>query len=150
MWILLTIPFLVQSVAIGLDELVFHVKRGLPKWERIGHPIDTLSVVACFIFVLSTPYSQQALYYYIALALLSCILVTKDEFVHKHHCPAMEHWLHALLFINHPIILAALGLLWHQNLYRGFIISQLVMISLFCLYQIIYWNFIYVPQENKQ
>lgn len=153
---LLFIPFIVQMIAIGIDEVVFHLKRGLPKWERIGHPLDTLSVLACLLFVQWVPYSALALKWYVALAILSCLLVTKDEFVHKHHCPAAEQWLHALLFVNHPITLAAAGLMWpalhgqegiswmsSSSLFAPFLLLQSLFIGAFFLYQAIYWNFIW-------
>ena len=66
--LLILIPFLLQMVIIGVDEWYFHLKRGLPKWERIGHPIDTLSVLACFAFVLFVPFSTLTLKIYIGLA----------------------------------------------------------------------------------
>ena len=64
----LIIPFLVQGIVITLDEFVFHVKRDLPKWERIGHPLDTLSVLICFAVVLFVPYSATILKVYIWLS----------------------------------------------------------------------------------
>lgn len=160
MWMLILFPFCLQMIIISLDEICFHIKRGLPRFERIGHPVDTLSVVCCFAFVLFIPFSGLALKIYIALSLFSCLLVTKDEFVHKHHCPAAEHWLHALLFLNHPILLTSLGLLWpllsgapamswlmswqnHLLFLQIFISLQLACAVIFMLYQIIYWNFIW-------
>ena len=105
MWVLSLLPFALQALAIAFDEGYFHVRRGLPKWERIGHPIDTLSVLLCMGFVLFVPFSSHALIYYCLLASFSTILVTTDEFVHKHHCPASENWIHAILFTLHPITL---------------------------------------------
>ena len=147
--VLLLLPFLAQTVAIGLDEIYFHLKRGLPRWERIGHPLDTLSVIACFLFVLLVPYTGTALKVYIGLAIFSCLMVTKDEFVHKHHCPAAEHWLHAILFITHPIMLASMGLIWAKNIVdlTPFLYLQVALISLFFLYQVIYWNFLWKEQK---
>jgi hypothetical protein len=166
MLIALLIPFGVQAFLIILDEYVFHIKRSLPKWERIGHPIDTLSVVLCLSLVQLIPYSKEGLYGYIALAIFSCLLITKDEFVHKHHCLASEQWLHAVLFINHPILLTAIGLFWvclsaepvpvwlipvsqHKAVMQSFLRMQTVFASVFMLYQIIYWNFIWKPKEEK-
>ncbi len=159
---LLMIPFVMQSIIILLDEFIFHIKRPLPKWERIGHPLDTLTVLACLVYVLMVPYSPLALKIYIGLSLFSCVFVTKDEFVHKHHCPASEQWLHALLFINHPILLSAAGLIWALGtplelpLWLAsmradlptlvfFLKTQIITVSLFGLYQVIYWNFIWKP-----
>jgi hypothetical protein len=160
---LIFFPFCLQLIAMGVDEGVFHLKRGLPKWERIGHPLDTLSFLVCLFYVLFLPYSPTALKGFIALAILSCLLVTKDEFVHKHHCPASEQWLHALLFINHPIILTSTALMWpflhpgeipswllwmgSGEHFRFFLILQTICTGLFMGYQILYWNVIW--KEKK-
>lgn len=156
---LILLPFLLQMIVIGVDEFYFHLKRGLPKWERLGHPLDTLTVLACFLFVLCVPYSPLSLKIYIGLALFSCIFVTKDEFVHKEHCPASEQWLHALLFINHPLVLTSAGLIWRvlqhtetplwlQSLLpfagslRLMLLMQVIFTGAFFIYQTIYWNFL--------
>lgn len=158
------IPFIVQMFAIGFDEYYFHIRRGLPLWERIGHPIDTLTVIACLLFVLNTPYSPFALKWYIALVVFSCLMVTKDEWVHKHHCPASEQWLHAMLFINHPILLTCVGLIWaaisghasptwiqellsHSQPLKTMLWMQTFFTGLFFVYQVIYWNFIWKEKQ---
>jgi len=159
MWVV--IPFIIQMVAIGLDESLFHIKRGLPKWERIGHPLDTLSVLGCVLFVILVPYAATMIKWYVALGIFSCLLITKDEFVHKHHCPAAEQWLHAVLFVNHSILLIAMGLMWPKihgadfpvwlggrEFMKNFLIFQACMIGLFCLYQVIYWNFLWKPSTT--
>jgi hypothetical protein len=138
------IPFLVQAVVIGYDEFYFHIKRGLPRWERIGHPLDTFSVVLCLAFVIVFSYSKALMLPFIGLGALSCLLVTKDEFVHKQHCDAKEQWLHALLFLNHPLVLISMGCMWWEGArFAPFLKIQLVLVSLFCLYQVIYWNLVW-------
>lgn len=160
MWVLATVPFLLQALCIFFDEGYFHLRRGLPAWERIGHPIDTLSVLVCMGFVLFVPFYTKTLYIYIALATFSCLLITKDEFVHKTHCPATEQWLHALLFVLHPITLATAALIWpvvhgaetapwitqwlnHPEALLLFLKMQFATMTLFFLYQIIFWNLIW-------
>jgi len=164
MWWLTILPFLAQGVAIFFDETVFHLKRGLPKWERLGHPLDTLTVLACIAFILWIPFSTTTLILYIFLALFSTLFVTKDEFVHNEHCCAKEQWLHALLFILHPITLATLGFIWpviqsnhtenwlldNPSALRLFLYGQLTLMSLFFLYQIVFWNFIWRPSRDQQ
>jgi len=167
MYLLIFVPFILQAVAIFLDEYYFHLKRGLPKWERIGHPLDTLSVIACFAFVLFLPYSPPLLPGFIVLAIFSCLLVTKDEFVHKHHCCAKEQWLHALLFLNHPVMLSMVGFMWpflHGNIpssswltswltstegFYPFLLAQGSLTLLFFLYQVVYWNFCYDQKTHQ-
>ncbi len=163
MWLLGLFPFALQALGMLFDEGFFHVRRGLPKWERIGHPIDTSSVLLCMGFVLFVPFSKSALILYIALAAFSCLLVTKDEFVHKEHCPATENWLHAILFTLHPITLACAGFMWpvvqgievapwisrwldQPDALLLFLQMQFGTMSLFLCYQIIYWNILW---KNK-
>jgi hypothetical protein len=162
---LILLPFLIQSIVITADEWVFHLKRGLPKWERIGHPLDTLTVILCLGYVLIFPYSAFHLKIYIGLSLFSCLFVTKDEFVHKECCPASEQWLHSILFLNHPVLLAATGIMWptlhgnHAPSWIGswlnqpdfltlFLRGQVMFAVLFFLYQTIYWNVLW--KEKKQ
>jgi hypothetical protein len=160
MWLIAILPFILQAIVMVFDEGYFHIRRGLPKWERIGHPIDTLSVLICMGFVLFVPFNTKTLTIYCLLASLSSLLVTKDEFVHKHHCPASEHWLHALLFTLHPITLISAGFIWPVTQYvqvdawilnilnrpeylHIFLKGQFVTMSLFLVYQIVFWNFIW-------
>ncbi|MBC7370440.1 MAG: hypothetical protein H7326_02680 [Bdellovibrionaceae bacterium] len=133
-------PFVAQGLAIAVDEFYFHRKRGLPRWERIGHPMDTLSVLLCFGFVLLVPYSESALVGYIALCAVSCLLVTKDEFVHQEICTKTESWLHAVLFILHPLSFVSAGFLWHGNFGIEMLQMQTALISAFLIYQILYWS----------
>lgn len=163
MWLLAVIPFVLQAICMLFDEGYFHVRRGLPQWEKIGHPIDTLSVLVCMGIVLLLPFSGKMLTLYCSLAALSCFLVTKDEFVHKEYCPAAENWLHALLFTLHPVMLICAGFIW--PVMQGvevspwisrwldapvqlslFLKSQFILMSLFLLYQILFWNIIW---KNK-
>ena len=167
MWILALIPFTLQALCIVVDEFFFHIKRGLPKWERIGHPVDTLSVLICFGTVLFVPFSPFNLKIYIAFACFSAILVTKDEFIHKEVCPWTEQWLHAVLFSLHPIQLACAGFLWpmireahvfpwiqqwlgsHIEIFRVFLITQFCAMSLFLIWQVVYWNLIYQEKIDE-
>jgi len=161
------LPFVLQALVILFDEFYFHWQRGLPRWERIGHPLDTLSTLACMLFVLLVPYSPTTLKIYIALATFSSLFITKDEFVHKEHCPGKELWLHALLFVLHPVALVSAGLIWPAA--RGgstvlwleswidnraelalFLHLQAAVMGLFLTYQLVYWNFIWKGTPKKQ
>ena len=165
-WMIM-IPFAMQALCIFFDEYYFHIRRGLPKWERLGHPLDTATVMGCLIYVLVVPFSPLAMKWYIAIAVFSCLFVTKDEWVHKHVCPASEQWLHALLFVNHRVVLSAMGLIWwrsseaalpewiegwlsHPEILHSMLTSQMVAITLFFLYQVIYWNFIWKEKKVTQ
>jgi hypothetical protein len=139
--VLLTVPFLVQGAVMGLDEVWFHRRRGLPRWERIGHPLDTLTVAACFAWlVLRRADAPGALVGYVILAVVSCLFVTKDEIVHKALCSAGESWLHALLFVLHPIVFLAAGLMWRSGEGHGVLAVQLALILSFAAYQAMYWG----------
>lgn len=124
-----------------VDEFYFHHKRGLGRWEVIGHPLDTLSVLVCFLFLLLMPSSLNNLWIYSGLAVFSCLLITKDEFVHQKECTASEQWLHSVLFILHPVILAVAAYLWWTNSELFLLKIQAVIILLFMVYQILFWSF---------
>ena len=122
-----------------VDELFFHRKRGLPLWERIGHPLDTLSVLTCYSLALSLAPTQRNLVWYGLAAAGSCLLVTKDEWVHGERCRPAEQWLHALLFILHPIVLGAGAWLWLRQ-ERTLLWLSASLTAAFGLYQALYWN----------
>ncbi len=137
---LLVIPIALQAVVMLIDEAWFHRRRGLPRWERIGHPLDTATIVVCLGWLLgSRPHDPGALAVYAGLAVFSSLFVTKDESVHLRCCSAGEQWLHAILFVLHPIVLAAFGLAWWSG-YELLLVGQLVLSLAFMTYQIVYWN----------
>lgn len=137
---LLLIPIVLQGVVMVVDEGWFHRRRGLPRWERIGHPLDTLTIAACIGWLLiASPGDANALAIYIALAAGSTLFVTKDEPIHARLCSAGEHWLHAVLFVLHPIVLAAFGLLWWTG-HHTILLGQLAVTLAFLGYQIVYWT----------
>jgi hypothetical protein len=144
-------PFLLQGLSMMVDEFYYHRKRGLPKWERVGHPIDTLSVIACYLFLqFFAPTAENGIWY-TGLCLFSCLLVTKDEFEHRKYCSGGEQWLHAVLFILHPLVFLVAGWIWYVQGTGGAAPTLLVdalrlqfYITLgFLIYQITYWNIIW-------
>jgi hypothetical protein len=137
---LLLVPFFLQGVAMLFDEFYFHQKRGLPLWERVGHPLDTLSVLACFVFLSVSPATETNLYIYICLCAFSCALITKDEFVHSKICDAKEQWLHSILFVLHPVVFLSAYVIWSQNLNPTLLWAQSAVLVVFIFYQTIYWS----------
>ena len=136
------IPIALQGVAMTLDEAVCHRRRGLPRWERIGHPLDTLTLVACLAWLMiASPASSSGLPVYIALAIFSTLFVTKDEAVHARECGPGEHWLHAVLFALHPIVLGAFAMLWWTG-HDAMLAVELGIVCAFLGYQVVYWNLV--------
>jgi hypothetical protein len=134
-------PIAAQGAAMIADEGWFHRKRGLGRWERVGHPLDTLTVAACYAWLLfHSPGDRNVLPGYIALAALSCIFVTKDEFVHAKHCAPAEHWLHAILFVLHPLVFLAFWTIWAAGGSTWVLQLQLSLTLGFCAYQVGYWS----------
>ena len=133
------LPFLVHALLMGIDEWIHH-KRGLKKWERLGHPLDTLTVLVCVLFVFNAPFSETNEIIYGCLALFSTLFVTKDEWVHAKECHAFEQWLHALLFILHPVLLFLIYRFWSQESFPDWFKPMPYGIAAFGLYQLIFWN----------
>jgi hypothetical protein len=160
-WFLI-LPFIAQAVAMGFDEFRFHRRRVMPRWERIGHPVDSLLVLVCLAYVLLVPYSLGALKGYLVLVAISCLGVTKDEWMHKRHCVATEHWLHAVQFVLHPLMLLSAAVMWpvvasHDMLstmaldyllelsgsgpiFHNVLTAQFLLTLGFMVYQVVYWN----------
>lgn len=139
-----------------MDEFYFHHQRGLPTWEKLGHPLDTLSVLVCFAFLHFATPDTANLWIYLGLSAFSCLFVTKDEPVHVQVCTGAESWLHAVLFMLHPVVLASAGLIWYSAAIGGaemgqalaplqglqpVLFGQLIILVAFLFYQIGYWNF---------
>jgi len=135
MQILIVSIWVSQGILMLFDEFKFHHERGLKKWERIGHPVDSLFFLAPFLYTLKF----TNIYVFIGLCVISSLIVTKDEFVHTKECEASEQWLHSLLFLIHPVAFLGLWVAW-QNNFSLIIQAQSAIIFLFMLYQIIYWN----------
>ncbi|MBK7961898.1 MAG: hypothetical protein IPK04_12305 [Bdellovibrionales bacterium] len=136
-------PFLIQGLAMMFDEFYSHHKRGLPRWERIGHPLDTITVLSCFVFVLVADPSETNLWIYGGLCAFSCLFVTKDEPVHSQLCGGAESWLHSVLFVLHPLSFVAAGLIWAMERFENLkplLLGQGLSVTIFLIYQIGYWN----------
>ena len=151
---LLLLPFLLQGLVMFFDEYYFHRKRTLPLWERVGHPLDTLSVLICLGWTQLFAFNELNIKIYGTLAFASCLFVTKDEFVHHSLCTKHEQWLHSVLFVLHPLCFLAGGILWanssnpsgpFEKLRTGseshFLQTQIAIIFLVLIYQVVYWNF---------
>ena len=131
------VPFVLQAGLMLVDEFYCHQRRELPLWERVGHPLDTLSMLICIgMCVLLAPTASNLQWYLIA-AVISSLLITKDEFIHKTVCTSLEHWLHSLLFVIHPTCLIAAGYLWSEHGHDTFFRFQSYLTLAFLSYQVL-------------
>ncbi len=122
-----------------IDELVFHRRRGLAAFESWGHPVDSVVFALALIVPALTPPTEGWTFLYVGLGAASCLVITKDEWVHASSCSSKEHWLHAMLFILHPVLLGATGLLWHRNEGGWLRVGLPLMATLIALYQFVFW-----------
>ncbi len=141
MKIIFLVTFFLQAGLLFFDEMVFHRKRGLPLWEKIGHPLDSFSVLSCYLFLCFSDFNDFNLVVYSVLSVFSCFLITKDEFIHKELSSASENWLHSVLFMLHPVTLFSAGSLWAENLEKFYFAGAALSVLVFMLYQILYWSF---------
>jgi hypothetical protein len=122
-----------------IDEIYCHRRRTLRLWERIGHPLDTLTFVVCLGWLYFSPKTEHSLTVYTILALFSCLFITKDEWEHRDLTSGFENWLHSLLFVLHPLVLIWVAHLWQLQIYWP-IELFLAAATLFMIYQALYWN----------
>ena len=154
-WLILA-PFLLQSALMFVDEFIFHRSRGLSTWERVGHPIDTLSVLAIYLLAYTIDPSPTGFAIGGGLTVFSMILVTKDEAYHQRECSVAEQRCHGLLFGLHPLHFITVLCLWPllrsdhlvgalaplENL-RGVESALPIMLALTAgafFHQVFYWN----------
>lgn len=136
----LFVPISLQAIAMFFDEFYFHRKRGLKKWEQLGHPVDTFFVFLSYLFIAFNAPNELNIKIYIGLCVLSSLIITKDEFVHTVECSAWENWLHSILFVLHPITFMAAGFIWFLNLSPTFLIIQPIVLFIVMVYQFFYWR----------
>jgi len=129
------LPFALQGLTMGVDEFGFHRWREVPRWEWAGHLLDTAVFLACLTLPLVLEPTGGHLRAYGALAAFSCLLITKDEFVHQRLCTAWEHWVHAVLFILHPLVLLATAWVWVAGGPRGALGLQVALVGAFLVVQ---------------
>ena len=148
------LPFSLQGLAMALDEFGFHHHRTLSRWEWAGHALDTSVFLVCLTCPLLLPPTWPNLRLFGWLATFSCLLITKDEFIHQRLCTGAEHWAHAVLFILHPIVLISTGLLWAHSggsdlspipipapaLGAWMLKFQVGLVLGFLVFQIAYWS----------
>lgn len=136
--------FALQGILMVVDEFGFHRRREIPRWERIGHPLDTLTVLAPFLLTLRcAPVAPWTVLFLVAAA-FSCVFVSKDEWVHARLCGPAEQWLHALLFLLHPVVFLMAFLLWRDG-HTLWLTVQTVLIAAFLVWQTFYWNGPWAP-----
>ena len=144
--LILLLPAALQALVMAVDEGWFHRRRGLPRWERLGHPLDTLTTAACFAWIVTVPNETEgALAIYVGLSAFSCLFITKDKLVHARLCTPAEHWLHALLFVLHPIVLLCFGWIWASGGHHWVLEGQLLLTVTFLTFQILYWSVYWEP-----
>jgi hypothetical protein len=135
--------FALQAVAMALDEGIFHRRRGLPRWERIGHPLDSATVLACYAWLLGSVPTRGNAFVYAGLAGFSSLFVTKDEPIHMRRCEPGELRLHALLFLLHPAVLLGAGWIWWNEPLplRALLIAGAALTTAgWMVFQTVYWN----------
>lgn len=129
-----------QGLIMFIDEFYYHKQRGLGLFEYRGHVVDSLIFLATLSIPVLTLPSQTTLIIYITMAIISTLIITKDEWVHARECKAGEHWLHALLFVLHAPILIGLGFIWVND--PTALILRLVppIVGAWAIYQFFYWR----------
>ena len=128
-----------QVICMTIDEFYFHWKRNLPRWERVGHPVDTFFFLIPLGILSFSPSTKAWQIIYILASVVSCLVITKDEAIHRQLSPAIEQWLHSLLFLTHPSLLLAGYLLWlNSELNFSWLFFS---VFAFGIYQLIFWNY---------
>ncbi|RYZ49427.1 MAG: hypothetical protein EOP07_24485 [Proteobacteria bacterium] len=148
--ILLFLLASMQAVLMFVDEGVFHRRRGLERFERWGHVVDTLLFGAALSVAAFFEPTRFAIIAYSVLGFLSCIVITKDEWIHAKSCEPIEQWCHALLFVLHGALVIVFGMLWNLEPTAWELKVLPITVFAWALYQHLYWNVYYVRSRHQQ
>lgn len=144
--ILFIVVAVLYVTATLVDEFHFHRNRGLHRQEVIGYPINTLTVIACFLFLALAERNLATEKIYYLLAILSCLSITKDEWIHRKACSGGEMWMHSVLYILHPLLLFIAMLGWEDH--RATFLAFAGGATIYLFYQVTYWNLIEVHRRR--
>lgn len=148
MVIFITLITILHAAFFFYDEYFLNKKRTLSQIEINSAIIDGvlfLSIVALTIF---TSFNSQLSNIYIALSILSCISIIKNEFLYE-SIPKIERVVHSILYITHPLILFAFYSSWKMDFFSTNSTYWMLQLGYFALgfkaiaYHVIYWNFIH-------
>ncbi|MBS1985442.1 MAG: hypothetical protein JST16_14850 [Bdellovibrionales bacterium] len=103
--------FAAHYALLILDETKNHSRRPIGRRERMGLILDALMLAWLASFVFFVKYSEGMAFVYGALALLTLLLVTRQE-LHVRECDRRERWMHSLLFISYPLVVITLAAFW--------------------------------------
>lgn len=151
MTVFLSVITVLHGILFRIDEFKFHRKRGVQKVELINALFDGFLFLSALAIPLFADFSYWAEKIYIALAIVSCLSISKNEFFYK-GLEFGERVTHSLLYVLHPVILFAYYDGWKVNYFDKHYYVWLVQLLYVFLgfqavaYQIIYWNYIYDPK----
>jgi hypothetical protein len=152
MTIFLTVITILHGILFRVDEFMFHRKRGLKKVELINEVFDGVLFIGALAIPLFAGFSYWWEKFYIALCIVSCLSIAKNEFFHK-GLEFGERFTHSLLYVLHPVILFAYYEGWKVNYFdKHYYVWLVQMLYVFLgfqaiAYQIIYWNYIHDPKS---
>jgi hypothetical protein len=149
-WLVLSpLVWLGHGVLTLYDELWLHRRRRLGSWEARAHLAATALIVVLELGVFFLAPSPGRMFAYFVLAVASSLSITLEEKLHARVCPPIEHWVHALLFMLHPLALLTIGVCW-QRLGKplreldGWPLGVLAVYTFgtlaFSIYQALYWR----------
>ena len=133
------VAFAAQGALMMVDENWFHRRRDLPRWERIGHPVDTAVFLAALGWACLAPRSPANVAVFAGLSVASCLIITKDEWIHAGRCSGGEQWVHAVLFVIHPVALLGANAIWAAGAPLWPVAACVAALG---FYQAIYWNLV--------
>jgi hypothetical protein len=144
-----------HAALYGVDEYIYHRKRGLCPVEFINALFDGILFLIPLVIAIFTSHSYWLDKIYIALAVLSIFSIIKNERFYHELC-VTERMIHAALYVLHPLILYAFYHSWKWNFfdkYYYFWLVQLLYVAFgtkTVTYHIIYWKFIRGTDERPK
>lgn len=149
MVLFITFTTITHALLFAYDEYVLNRKRAnISQMQINSQSLDGVFYLAIVAMTLFTRYTEILGNVYIALSILSCISIIKNEYFYE-NLPRLERLVHAGLYVLHPLILYAFYSSWKLDFFTTNMTYWMIQLGYFALgfktisFHIIYWNYIH-------
>ncbi|MBT4791664.1 MAG: hypothetical protein HON90_08850, partial [Halobacteriovoraceae bacterium] len=150
----ITLITIIHATLFAFDDYILNKRRDLSRREINGALIDGLLFLSIVALTLFTTFSSLMGNVYIALSVLSCLSIIKNELFYE-NIPRDERLVHAGLYVVHPLILYAFYRSWEMSFFTINMTYWMLQLCYLILgvkaisYHVIYWNYMHETQEDK-
>jgi hypothetical protein len=149
MVLFITLTTITHALLFAYDEYFLKRKRNLSVIEINSSLLDGILYIGLVAMTIFTTYSETLSSIYIAVSVLSCLSILKNELIYPLNINRDERIVHACLYVLHPLILYCFYHSWSLNFFHTNMTYWLLQLGYLVLgfktisYHVIYWHYIH-------